>query len=68
MKAKLIFKLPEESEEYELHMSAGKLHSACWDFAQWLRGVCKHDDPKKYDAEACRAKFYEFLQENDYVL
>ena len=68
MKAKLVFKLPEEREEYEMQVNSGKLYSAVWDYAAWLRGVCKHDDPNKYNAETCREKFYQFLQENDYSL
>jgi len=68
MKAKLVFKLPEEREEYEMQVNASKLYSAAWDYAEWLRGICKHDDPNKYNAEVCREKFYYFLQENDYYL
>jgi hypothetical protein len=65
MKALLEFNLPEEREEFELHMKAGKVFSAVWDYAQWLRQVCKHGEPDKVDAEACRKMFYECLTEND---
>ena len=64
MKAQLEFLLPEENETWEIHMKAADMHSAVWDYAMWLRGICKHGDPEKYNAEACREKLYEFLNEN----
>jgi hypothetical protein len=64
MKAKLEFDLPEENETWDIHVKAGSMHSAIWDYAMWLRGICKHDDPDKYNAEACREKLYECLGEN----
>jgi hypothetical protein len=65
MKAMFEFSLPEENEEYKLHCQASDLHCAVWDYAEWLRGVCKHGDPKQFDADACRQKLYELLTERN---
>lgn len=65
MKAILEFTLPEETESFELHSKAGALHAAIWDYAQWLRGICKHGNPDDYNAEACRDKLYEFINERE---
>lgn len=66
MKAIFEFFLPEERPEYEMHANAGKLYSAVWDYAEWLRGICKHGDPSKVDAEQCRTKLYECLTNAGY--
>jgi hypothetical protein len=68
MEVTLKFTLPEEQPEYEMHANAGKLYSAVWDYAEWLRGICKHGNPGDFNAEACREKLYEFLKDNDYNL
>jgi hypothetical protein len=65
MKAILEFLLPEEREDFELHSNAGALHAAIWDYAQWLRGICKHGNPDDYNAEDCRTKLYEFINERE---
>jgi hypothetical protein len=65
MKVMFEFSLPEENEEYKLHCQAGDLHSAVWDYAEWLRGICKHGDPSQIDASACRQKLYELLTEHN---
>jgi hypothetical protein len=62
------FNLPEENEEYKLHCDASDFHGAMWEYAQWLRSVCKHEDPSKYNAEHCREKFYAFLNERNLSL
>jgi hypothetical protein len=36
-----------------------------WDYAEWLRGICKHGDPSQIDASACRQKLYELLTEHN---
>jgi hypothetical protein len=59
------FNLPEENEEYKLHCQANDLHSAIWEYAEWLRGICKHGDPSKFDASACRQKLYELFTERN---
>jgi len=66
MKSTLEWSLPEEQHDYELHVNAGKLYSAVWDYAEWLRGICKHGKPDEFNAEKCREKLYEFLIESGY--
>lgn len=63
MKAIFEFHLPDDKNEWNLHVNAGPLYCAVWDYAQWLRGVCKHGNPAEYDAEACREKLHEFLRD-----
>ncbi len=65
MKVKFEFSLPEEREEYEIQLNAGKLYSAVWDYAEWLRGICKHGNPDEYNAQKCREKLYELLNERN---
>lgn len=59
------FQLPEENEEYKLHCQASELHCAVWDYAQWLRDICKHGNPDEVNAEKCRSKLYELLTERN---
>lgn len=65
MKAMFEFSLPEENEEYKLHCQAGDFHSAIWEYAQWLRGICKHGNPDEFNAQKCREKLHELLVEHN---
>jgi hypothetical protein len=65
MKAQFEFSLPEDQEAYEIHSQALAMHAALWDFQNWLRSICKYGDPKSYDVEQVREKFFDILQEND---
>lgn len=65
MKATFEFSLPEENAEYEMFANAGKLYSAVWDYAEWLRGICKHGNPDEYNAQKCREKLYDLLNERN---
>jgi len=68
LKAIFEFTLPEEKQDYELHANAPRLYSAVWDYAEWLRGVCKHEDPDNFNAFVCRDKLYEILKDKGYEL
>ena len=81
MKAILEFNLPEESEEYEITMKAGKMHSALWEISQKIfRPHRKHgySDPTLYSlAEQpdtnkaiglLEEMFYEILNEQGITL
>lgn len=65
MKVMFEFNLPEDNDLHKLHYHASDLHSAIWEYAQWLRGICKHGDPTAVNAEECRKKLYECLTEYD---
>lgn len=65
MKATFEFLLPEETAEYEMLANAGKLYSAVWDYAEWLRSICKHGNPDEYNAQKCREKLYDLLNERN---
>ena len=65
MKATFEFDLPSENEEYKLHCQTTDLHCAIWDYAEWLRGICKHGNPDEYNAQKCREKLYDLLNERN---
>jgi hypothetical protein len=44
MKAKLIFDLPEESDEWYKAVNASGMHSVLYDYDQWLRSKIKYED------------------------
>ena len=61
MKAKLIFDLPDDKQEFNLANSALDLCSFIWDFQQYLRGQWKYDGTD--DIEKIYNKFSE-IKEN----
>lgn len=66
MLAKLEFTLPEEREEYRICMQAGEMHSALWDFQEYLRKYDKHVDleaPVQALLDEIRNKFYECIED-----
>jgi hypothetical protein len=65
MKATLEFSLPEEDETYQIYLKALDMHSALWDYQNWLRSICKYGDPGEHDAEKCREKLFEVLKEHN---
>ena len=67
-KATLTFNLPEEQDEWKLINQAGSLHSALWDFSQYLRQRLKYEEISEAEAavlEAVRTKFWELAQEHN---
>lgn len=70
MEASFKFKLPEEEKEFKLYSQAGDMHSALWDFSEYLRGKIKYSYDTYTDAEMAIfkdvQKFYsETLQSHD---
>lgn len=63
MKVTFEFNLPDDDENLKLHNQAGDLYGAVCDYAGWLRGICKHGDPSQHNAESCREKLFEILNE-----
>lgn len=51
MKAILKFKLPKDEAEYNLAISASKMHSVLWQLDQYLRSIVKYgvSDPLSGD-------------------
>lgn len=66
MIGKLIFKLPEEREEFKLAQNAGALACALEEFGTKLARRYKHAEPKSDEAfaeyEAIRQEFFDFLE------
>jgi hypothetical protein len=61
--ATLTFQLPEEGEEHQLALNAGKMDSIIRDFDEYLRGLLKYD-PRGLDiksAETIRAELHKLL-------
>ena len=72
MKAKLIFKLPKENEEYMRCVKATDMASVLWEFGSNCRKKIEWDleDKKEtvgvFDAvDVCFEKFYQLLQEHN---
>ena len=72
MEAILKFNLPDEKQEFEIAVKAQALHSALWEFNQFLHGELKHNyklTPKEYKlAESYQSKLIEILNNNDISL
>jgi hypothetical protein len=63
MKAKLIFDLPEETEEFELASHAGSYASAIEDFTAHLRALYKSDQ-ETVNIEELRKAWFDNLAEH----
>ena len=67
MIATLEFELPEEREDFENAVNAGKFRCAIAEFDNFLRYRYKHQDPKNESArleyEEIKNRFYECLNE-----
>ena len=63
MKAVMIFKLPEEAEEFRTYQNANKYHCAIHEYLMFLRQKYKYEDAKVVDVEEARDKFWEILND-----
>ena len=62
MKAILEFSLPEDREEHEMHMNAGKFYAALWNLSEDIRQHVKHrDENETLTWDQVREWFYEKL-------
>jgi len=78
MKHLIVFNLPEEQEELDLHLNASKFHSVLWEFEQILRRMTKYNTHPTEDRElnelesalvgCIREKFYELYNDEDITL
>jgi len=70
MKAKLIFNLPEDNQEFKLATKASDWWNVCWEMYKWLRQQYKYmPDTEyikdKYDAYyEARQKLFELMNDN----
>lgn len=68
MKAKLIFNLPEDNQEFKLATKASGWWNVCWRLDQWLRGNIKHGwihDEDEYKAYVrCREELRELINDS----
>lgn len=69
MKATLEFTLPEESEDFDIHMRAVPMYVFIEEFGSFLRRKYKHEEPTSDAAyaeyEAIRDKWFEMVNEAD---
>jgi len=63
MNVTLRFNLPEDQDEYENCINAGRLAAAVADFADYLRREWKYGERELYDIEEIRDKFYECMRD-----
>ena len=58
------FTMPEEQQDLDLALKAGKYQAALWDLDQWLRSYTKYQDKKTWlKADEVRTKLYELINE-----
>lgn len=57
----LIFNLPEDNQEFELHTKALKMYSTLWELDNWLRGEIKYKDKELNEV---RDKLRELMNDN----
>lgn len=65
MIAKLIFKLPEEREEFELTRKAGAMSCALSEFREYLRKLRKYDERDTVTIEEVTEEFFRICNENE---
>lgn len=65
-KVTIVFNLPEEREEYEMHMKASSYYCALWDLYQFLRADSKHGEGKY--ADFYEKEFWRIIKDNDVEL
>ena len=69
MKAKLIFKLPEDKYEYEMAVNGSKWYNVAWEMYQYLRGMTTyapdgtHEEYLKGMYE-CKDELFRIIAEN----
>jgi hypothetical protein len=63
MKVNVIFKLPEEQDEYQTAMDGGKYKAALQELDNFLRGKIKYTDEETIKLEDIRAKLHELVNE-----
>lgn len=71
MKAKLIFNLPEDKQDFDFATQGSDWWSVCWEMDQWLRAQYKYMPDEEYSAdkyetyEKCREKLLEIISEHN---
>ncbi len=66
--AYLKFKLPDENDEFQLALDAGKIASAVYELAGWLRDQEKYHGNKPFRPSTVRQKLFEFFEDaKDYI-
>jgi len=65
----LTFKIPEQQEEMQRALDAGKYMSALWEFSNYLRSQYKYNDNLTEEqfkmVETIREKFYEIVNDEN---
>jgi len=60
MKAYLVYKLPDDREEFELAQQAGEMLACIHDYQEWLRSIDKYET-EQWSIQSARAKFHEMF-------
>ena len=69
MKAKLIFKLPEEKYEYRMATKGSNWYNVAWDMYQYLRSNTKYAPDDAHDEyikamQECKDELFRIMDEN----
>ena len=70
MKAKLIFNLPEDNQEFKLATKASDWWNVCWEMDKWLRQQYKYMSDDEYSKDTydayyeARQKLFELMNDN----
>ena len=70
MKAKLIFNLPEDNQEFKLATKASDWWNVCWEMDKWLRQQYKYMSDEEYSKDKydayyeARQKLFELMNDN----
>jgi len=70
MKAKLIFNLPEDNQEFKLATKASDWWNVCWEMDKWLREQYKYMSDEEYSKDKydayyeARQKLFELMNDN----
>lgn len=65
MLGKLIFKLPEDAEDFIIAQKALSYKIALEDMDNWLRSIIKYTEQKTISIQEVRDKLHEIMKEND---
>ena len=70
MKAKLIFNLPEDNDDFKLATKASDWWNVCWEMDKWLRQQYKYMSDDEYSKDTydayyeARQKLFELMNDN----
>lgn len=62
-KVNIVYNLPEERSEFNMHNRGGAYHSVIWEFTQILRNKTKYGDGKKVNWEVVNQEWWSIMKD-----